>query len=88
MKTYRVFTTRHYIAVEFFDIEAENEKKAKRLAQQAARKLYPDAREHAVDNHWYSDESTEIPALGYSSAPFEPKLVFENKNGKAYQEKR
>lgn len=83
MKKYRVFTSRHYIAVEFFDIEADTQRKAKNLAIKTAYKLYPSPK--TTDNGWLADEPVEIPSLGYSCAPFSVKLVNKTTNGKVYQ---
>jgi hypothetical protein len=64
MATYRVFVTRHYIAVRWYDVEAPTPAKARRLAERVARKQVPDARQEATDNGWIADEPTAIPYIG------------------------
>jgi hypothetical protein len=90
MKTYRVFVTRTYIAVRYYDIEAGSGRDAEKVAVAAANKLVPDARAEATDNGWMLENSAgcacEIPYLGSSSAPFEVEEVFRNKKGIAYSE--
>lgn len=84
---YRVFIERNYIAVEFFDIKAKNKPSARRIAEKAGYKIYPDVRQEATDNGWISTEPVNIPKLGYSSSPFKVKKVYEDKKGnKVYQE--
>ncbi len=91
MGTYRVFVTRTYIAVRYYDVEAGSERDAEKIAVAAAKKLVPDARAEATDNGWMPENpagcAVEIPNLGYSSAPFEVEEVFRNRKGVAYQEK-
>ena len=79
MKTYRVFVTRHYIAVDFYDIEAETPRKAKAVARNAAYKLRPNPRMEATDNTWLPDEPVEIKRLGHSVTPFKVKEVYRHK---------
>jgi len=87
MGKYRVFLSRHYISVEFFDVEADSQAKADRAAEVAARHLYPDMRAVAVDNGWHAeDRATEIPHLGYSSVPFKPELVYRTTAANIYQD--
>ena len=83
--TYRVFASRHYIAVRFFDIEAESEKAARSLAERAANKICPDARAEATDNTWLAGEAEPIVELGLS-ATGKNKLreVLRSKRGVAY----
>ncbi len=85
METYRVFVKRYYISVKFFDVEAKTAKSAKTLTKKAAKKLYQDVRERAIDNGWIPEEPTSIEYLGY---PSEPRLVeiVSNKYGTAYQQ--
>lgn len=61
---HRVFVTRHYIAVQWYDVRAKNPAQARRRAEVAARKLQPDARATATDNGWIADEPTAIVAVG------------------------
>lgn len=65
MKTYRVFVTRHYVAVDHFDIEADKPSIAKQRAEAAARQRTPDARTQATDNGWIGDNPVEIERPGY-----------------------
>jgi len=85
-KTYRVFLSRHYISVEFFDVEADSQAKAERAAEVAARHLYPEMRAVAADNGWHADKATEILHLGYSSVPFKPELVYRTTAANLYQD--
>lgn len=87
MPTYRVFVDRHYVAVEFYDIEAPTAEMAEKAAKKAVNKLIPDARAMAVDNRWSVDSAVEIPNLGYSSAPFEVEQVFKHKDCIVYRRK-
>ena len=63
-KAFRVFVTRHYIAVEWYDIKAPTPARARRMAERTARGLVPDARAVATDNHWHADDPTDIPFVG------------------------
>jgi len=85
MKTYRVFLTRHYVAVEYYDVEASTPAKAKRAAETAVRNLMKDMRAQATDNGWHGDKPTEIPSLGYSVNPSPVKEVFRTKSGIVYK---
>jgi len=76
MNKYRVFLTKHYIAVEFYDIKAKDKKIAKRIALKVANKLKKDVRNEATDNGWIVDDPVEINYIGYSVAPFNPKLIY------------
>jgi hypothetical protein len=89
MATFRVFVTRHYIAVDFFDIESTNKKQAERDAEKAINALRPDTRAEATDNHWHSDEGVEIDHLGSSAADFSDnlELVFKTGKSKLYKSK-
>ena len=87
MNTYRVFVTRHYIAVTFFDIESDSKKHAKQDARKAAQELFPDSRSMAADNGWIPDDAVDIPALGSSFAPFDVEKVFKTKNSVVYIDK-
>lgn len=64
MKTYRVFVTRHYIAVDWIDLKADSPAKAKRKAEKLIAKERPDARAEATDNHWHADEPVEVDHPG------------------------
>jgi len=66
-KIYRVFVTRHFIAVKWYDVVATSPKKAGRLGEKAAKEYSKgaDVRSEATDNHWHSDEPMEIGCLGY-----------------------
>lgn len=89
MNTYRVFVERHYIAVCYFDVEAETEKKAKHIAERSAYKLYEDPRSTATDNGWHVEEETvELPFIGYDAIPFQTELFHQIGKSKAYIEKR
>lgn len=85
-KTYRVFVTRHYISVEFFDVEADSPARAERAAEAAARHLYPDMRAVANDNGWHADQAGEIPNLGHAATPFKPELVYRTSVANLYQD--
>lgn len=61
---YRVFVTRHYIAVRWFDLEAATERKARNLAERTARRLFPDVRAEACDNGWIADDPVLIDRIG------------------------
>ena len=65
MKTYRVFTTRHYIAVDWYDVRAVNAGIARRNAVNAVKRLRPDARAEATDNGWHGDDPVTVPRIGY-----------------------
>ena len=84
MAVYRVFVTRHYIDVIFFDIVTTDEKKARSLAKQAAKKFVPDSRLVATDNNWHSDEPTKIERVGFSSASMSMKPIMNNKKGEVF----
>ena len=87
MKTYRVFVTRHYIDVCFFDVESDSLLNVKTAARKAAYKLRADSRTEATDNGWIPDQPVSIERLGNSAAPFPVELFFEDKNGtKCYRE--
>jgi len=87
-RTYRVFTTRTYTAVKFFDILADSPAAARRLAKRAAKRLYPDMRAVATDNGWISDDEVEIAHLGAANTPFKVTPVLTDKHGTVYQEAR
>jgi hypothetical protein len=55
MATYRVFLTRHYIAVQWADVNANSPDAAKRLAERVVYRLQPDPRQTATDNGWHVD---------------------------------
>ena len=86
MKNYRVFVTRHYIAVRFFDVRATSPKKAKTLARSAAYTICADARNEASDNTWLADEPQQISRLGKSSTGINKlKFILKRKEGGVYQ---
>ena len=87
MKTYRVFVTRHYIAVDYFDIEATKPLTARNAAVKAAYKLRFDPRSEATDNTWLADEPVEISKLGDSISPFEVVEVLRTKSANVYRRK-
>jgi hypothetical protein len=62
-KVFRVFVTRHFIAVEWFDVRAATPAKARRKAEKAAKRL-PDPRATATDNGWHADPPVEVVAPG------------------------
>lgn len=64
MATYRVFVTRHYIAVRWYDVEADTPRKARNAARKAARTLSPDPRAEATDNGWIADDPVAIEYVG------------------------
>jgi len=70
MNTYRVFVTRHFIDVCYFDVKAPTPAKAKKVAESAANDLRSrdESRAKATDNTWIADEPVTIPELGYSAA--------------------
>jgi hypothetical protein len=82
---YRVYVTRHYIAVKFYDIEAESEEKAGSLARKTVRKQLPDVRQTATDNLWQLDSVTEIPHVGHSSVGMSMSLVNNTKQGTVWE---
>jgi hypothetical protein len=88
-KPYRVFVTRHYIAVEFFDVMATTPRRAKTMAKKAAQKLRPDPRLSATDNHWQADAPTPLEnGLGSYAGGVSPLRevapgVFKHANGEA-----
>lgn len=88
MPTYRVFVTRHYIDVEFYDIECSTAKKAEKVAERAAKKLIPDSRSRATDNGWHSEDALEIEGLGFPSAPDSVERVYKEKDATVYMDKR
>ncbi len=61
---YRVFVTRHYIAVDWFDLQAESPAKARRIAERQARRQKPDVRAEATDNGWHADEPVTVRHAG------------------------
>jgi len=87
MANFRVFVTRHYIDCVFYDVEADTKKKAMSVAKNAAKKLLPDVRATATDNHWQTDEddTIELKHLG-DSGDYVSRLkeVYKNKYGIAY----
>jgi hypothetical protein len=86
-KTYRVFVAKTYRSVEFFDIEADSPARAARAAEAAARHLYPDTRETALDNGWHAEDgATEIPHLGYGASPLKNELVYRTSIANIYQD--
>ena len=87
MNTYRVFVTRHFIAVQFYDVEAENEKDARKVARKAAETLEPDVRDEAADNGWRADDPTEISHIGSAVSDMDMIHVFEDKKGHAWKYK-
>lgn len=86
-KTYRVFLARHYIAVDWYDIEATSPKVARKAAKKAARKHMSDARREAVDNGWIPEEPVEIEYPGFSAHPFQVIEVFRDKDTIVYSRK-
>lgn len=64
VKTFRVFVTRHYIAVERFDIKETTVRRARTKAKKAAYKVRPNPRAEATDNGWIPDDGIEIPRVG------------------------
>ncbi len=81
--TYRVFLTRHYIAVEWYDVKATTAARARGKAKRAANKLLPDARAEASDNGWIADKGVILTELGSFSGGTHPmrevdKGVFKN----------
>jgi hypothetical protein len=64
VKNYRIFVTRHYIDVLFFDVKADKPYKAKRMAEKAARKVRPNSRDVATDNGWIADEPATLQRIG------------------------
>jgi hypothetical protein len=84
---YRVFVTRHYISVRFFDIEADIPNDARKAAVKAAYKVEKDSRDIATDNGWHAEDPVSIEELGYSSAPFEVVQVLETKKAIVYEQK-
>jgi hypothetical protein len=60
VKSFRVFVTRHYIAVDWFDVKAESPRKAASKARKYVRRARPDVRAEATDNHWQTDEPVEL----------------------------
>lgn len=60
MAEYRVFVTRHYIAVDYFEIEADSPKAAEKAAVKAAYAITPDARAIATDNGWIANDACEL----------------------------
>ena len=87
MNTYRVFVTRHYISAHFYDVEAENEKDARKVAKKAAEYLQPDVRQSATDNGWGAEDPTTISHIGSAVHDMDMEHVFENKKGHAYRYK-
>ena len=63
-KTYRVFVTRHYIAVGWVDIKAVSPKGVKRKAEELFRKLKPDARAETADSGWVSGAPVVVEGPG------------------------
>lgn len=59
-QVYRVFVSRHYIAVDWFDILTTSDTKAKARAEKLAQKLTPDARHVATDNGWRAEGESVI----------------------------
>ena len=53
--TYRVFVTRHYIAVRYFDVTTTSARRAEDIAKRYARRAYRDVRTEATDNGWQVD---------------------------------
>lgn len=67
IKTFRVLVTRHYIATDWYDVQASTPAKAKRAAEATVRKLRRDARAAAVDNGWIGSDPIEVPRPGHYS---------------------
>ena len=67
MKKYRVFVTRHFIDVCYFDIEAPTQRKAVNAARKSANALRDreQSRKVATDNTWIPDDGIEIENIGY-----------------------
>lgn len=92
MTSYRVFVMRYYIAVEYYDIEADTARNAEKVAVAAAKALLPDVRADAVDNGWRLENpagcAQVIPYLGSSSAVAQAdanehmQAVFKDKRGR------
>ena len=76
---YRVFLRRHYIAVEFFDIECETARQAASLATRAARQVRPDPRLEATDNGWIPNDPITIKRIGQHGQPLRAGPVVEIK---------
>lgn len=89
-KHFRCFVSRHYIAVEYYDVTATTAKKARKLAEKVAQIQQPDPRLTATDNRWHSDEPVELERIGYGGANGEHTakvaMLLEDKAGnKVYQ---
>ena len=67
--TFRVFVTRHYIAVRWYDIQAKSAATAANVAVRHARHASPDVREEATDNGWIADPAVQIGIVGESVQP-------------------
>lgn len=82
----RVFLTRHYISVTWFDVMASTDAEARRKATKAAYKLKPDPRAQATDNGWIPDAPVILEAgIGSSVAGISEVVeilpgVFHNKD--------
>ena len=63
-KTFRTFVTRHYIAVQWYDVRAVSAPEARRKAERAAHALLPDARADATDNGWHGDDPIIVKRIG------------------------
>jgi len=94
MKNYRVFMVRIFRNVKSFEIKANTEKEAKKLAEKVAYKIYNpyELLHKSSDNGFCELEATEIKKLGYqiddTTKPFKIKKVFENDKGKVYVDNR
>ena len=89
-KNYRIFMTRYFLNVKYFEVKADSQKEAEKLAEKAANKIYNpyELLVRSVDNGWCDIEGGEIDWIGYhiddNTKPFKVKKVFENNKGKVY----
>lgn len=71
-QTFRVFVTRQYTAVEWFDVVAPTAERARRLALDTVSHAQPDPRESATDSGWTADKPVTIKHIGQSEGGKEP----------------
>ena len=90
MKNYRIFMARHFLNCKCFEVKANSQKEAEKLAEKAANKIYNpyELLFNSVDNLWCDIEGVELKKIGYqiddNTKPFKVKKVFENNKGKVY----
>jgi len=79
MNTFRVFLTRHFVDVCYFDVEAPTQRKAVNAAIKAAYMLRngEQSRRKATDNGWIPDNGIVIEQIGHPNPQMYKMSLFQ-----------